>query len=231
MSQTLDVTRYNVQRLMRDYPFGSSDPIVPQETMIATINSWYLQINSILSLPDTWSSAAISLVAGTRVYQLASTAYQTLAMLRRHTDGTILQKVSEDELQSYYQVPTPGAGSPRFYALYEGTDEKLNVDLYPTPDGTAVALNASLDAFLATTVSPLTDLTQSVVLSPPGVAALEMLVAAECLRGVDSATLAAKHVSPDLAGTLEKRGMVMLNMEKERQQQFRRTDEARRVRF
>lgn len=221
MSGTLAASKINIRRLMRDLPVGSSSPKIPDETLVATINSWLLQVTSTLSFADTWSSGAIALVAGTRVYQLSGTDYQTLAMLRRHTDGVVLEPVGEKQLQQYYQNNPNASGSPNRFALYETSDEKLNVDLYPTPDVAAVSANASLDAFLSTTVTPLSLGTDVIGLSPLGVNALELLVAGECLA----------ETNPPLSAVMTKRGEDMLTTEKERRTQFRRQDTVVRGRF
>lgn len=231
MSGTLLASKVNIRRLMRDFPVGSTTPAVPDETLIATINSWLLQLNAIFSLPDTWVSSAVSLVAGTRTYQLASTDYQTLAILRRSTDGVVLYKHNEDYIQQCYQNNPAKSGNPSDFALYEGTDEKLNIDLYPTPDGAAVAKNATLDAFLSTTVAALTKDTDTIAFPPTAIAALELLVAGECVMGFDQKTLEQKRLAPTMGMVLSKRGQMMLDTEKERRTQFQRTDEIRRVRF
>lgn len=231
MSTTAGIVKLNARRLMNDFPVGGTAPAVADETLFVRINSFLVQLSGDVGTADTWSSAAVPLVAGTRIYQLSSTAYPNLSLLRRHTDGRTLDRRSPEEIVGLYEGNQSSAGPVTDFALWEGADEKLNLDLYPTPDAAAVAANASLDAFLATAISAVTRDASTIAYSPQMASALELFVAAESIASFDPETLKQKRLAPTLAAALQARAERLVEQEKDRLATFQRQSVPVRVRF
>lgn len=225
MSGTLGVSRVVVRRLINDLPVGG-DPMVGDERLTAIISSVSAQVGAILGLADTWTTSAVTLVPGQREYALPGSQYQGISIVRRTEDGRILSKRSMLELESRYQNTDAFAGLPTEYTLYEDATGTARIRIYPTP-----TTAGHLDTFTTVSATALSAPGDSIPYSRLGVQAVELLSAADCILGLDEETMAKKHVTPALAQRLTERGMMMLDMEKERRAQFRRQDTVRRVRY
>ena len=226
MSGTVAASRLNISKLMRDLPVGN-DRLVNPDSVIASLDSWYAQVGAIFGYADTWTTAAVTLVSGTLEYALPTAQYQTVSIIRRTDDGRILQKRSMEDLESLRQSSVAQSGSPTDYTLYEDASQIAKIRLFPTPDGT----NPSLDMYASTSTTVISSDSDTLGLSRDGLNALELLVAAELLAGCDPDKLKARGISPGLSQALQARGQMMMDTEKERRAQFRRTDRVRRVRY
>jgi hypothetical protein len=222
VSGTRGASRLVVRQLLGDLRDG--DFAASNERINALLDQNTQRASEQLGYSDTWTTSFATLSAGNPDGTGASNSYQAVAILKRQSDGVILEKVSWDQLESLRQVATVSTGAPVKYAVREGSGQSFLFRVYPNPDATYV-----LDAFLQSIQGALTTDASVIGFGRSGVQAVELMTAADVVGSLSADMLSKLHLSVAAAGPFAARGKQALSAEDARQTSLRRTDSIARV--
>lgn len=133
MSATLAATRRAVRLLLRDT--DARDYAVPSDEMDRAILRHALEIGEDTGLGEAWATVATLSDSGSTDFamSLSSSQLSNVRLLRLASSAAALERVTDEQMESFRASVPVGTGEPSTYTLIEGTTQGVTLRLYPRP--------------------------------------------------------------------------------------------------
>ncbi|HJW74955.1 MAG TPA: hypothetical protein VJ787_04705 [Thermoleophilia bacterium] len=210
----------NIRNLIGD--LNASRYVIATNRLYRVIEMEYERLADLAGMGSFWLNTAFTTANGTQTYALSSSyQYMTIAgIVLNGAGGRVpLERVTVGEMVGLYKG-TATVGEPTHYSLYEGTDQIVQVRLYPEPDAEAPQ---TADAFVMRFPLNLADDTSVIALSSVMIRALERAVASHCVDVISEEDAATMRVSRTVTGRWDKDVDQAIAQERIRLARFKRS--------
>lgn len=184
MSDTLLNVSQRIRTLIVDE--DPSDYAINDNRMWTLIDKQVQEIATRIGLGQSWITNAFTTADGQSDYAMPAGEYAQVVELKDVPHGRLIRKIDTEAMETSRQTFSNVfiKGFPWWFSLIEDTNQVLTVRLYPQPNGAY-----QMDALVSTIPTRIAAAADVIPFPRDILAALEMRVAARCVRQMNDAQM------------------------------------------